>query len=82
MTKTQIAEILSKGIEKYTGEDVLTLKFVQDPVVDNTWAMRAQVKNIGEMDCLAILGDRPFTIDNVDLCLEECTFKSWPPTTR
>lgn len=82
MTKTQIAEILSKGIEKYTGEEVLSLKFIQDPVVDNTWAMRAQFKNIGEMDCIVILGDKPLTIDNVDNCLEECTFNSWPPRSR
>ena len=75
-------ELLTAGVEKYTGRKVTDLKRHDDPEVAGAIALRATLEgDEGEMLDFLISAHAPAltTADAVMDALEECEYKQWPP---
>lgn len=86
---TNLSDTLKAGIVEYTGREVTDLKTFHDPVVDDTYALRATMAGKGPrtIDFLIVGshsgvagGCRSMTAEQVACNLEEQRYQTWPPT--
>ncbi len=83
-----IKDTFSQGITEYTGRVLTDLLMYEDPIVDDTYALRASFEDGLVVDFLirgsssrVPGGCKRMTSTQVVDNLEECMFDSWPPKT-
>ena len=81
---TRLTALFTKAIEEYTERTVKSVKFVEDPKVNDTWAIRAEMSDGQVHDYLVVFAHSKFTSDTASAgavmnLLEDCTFTEWPP---
>lgn len=78
---------IKMGVESYTGKKVLGVKFVEDPIIAGTYAIRAQMTPKKHLDFLLVTAQSVYDSSNIHamtpleigLSLEDVTFSSFPP---
>ena len=73
-----LKEKFTKAIEEYSGNKVEKIKFVQDPKVPGTYAIRTTLDG-EQQDWLIVHYKHEWTDKEAAEQLEEIEFDSWPP---
>lgn len=70
------------AVELYTGLKAKSIDIVEDPVVAGTVAVRARIERLPDFHFLIQGGEPRATVSWIRENLEECEFRSWPPTSN
>lgn len=69
-----------KGVELYTGKEVFAIYTYDDPLVPETYAIKAEFVDKSEpLTALLVSLTSNATPEEVLDRIDECEFKSWPP---
>jgi len=67
------------AIELYTGKSVKKIEYIEDPKVENTYAIRSESKKGKKEEWLLVHYKSSWTVDDISDNLEEAEFTKWPP---
>lgn len=81
---SRLGLLFLKAVEIYTGRNAKSVKFVEDPRVDDTWALRAEMSDGQAHDFLVVFGhsnttSRSASAEEIAEVLEDCVYNEWPP---
>ena len=72
---SNLSKKFKEAIESYTGKKVKSLEYIEDPQVENTYAIRTDKK----YEWLVVRYKPTMSTEELENILEETEFTKWPP---